>query len=259
VPRIRVNGVALYYEEHGSGEPILCIHGIGSSAAVWGDAAAELGKHGRTIVYDRRGSFRSERPDPYVTSVPQHADDAAALLEALDAAPAVVIGRSYGGEVAIELALRYPERVRALALLETAEVLTEAGARWLAELGERVLAAAESDMGSVAETLYRTALGDETWEGMPAEAKAMFAANGPAIVAEFRGGFLDVEVEQLGAVARPTLLVAGTDSPPVFAESTRLLAGAIPSSRVVWVEGGHLINPAHPAVLDFVDGVLAPG
>jgi esterase len=112
--------VSLYYEEHGAGEPILCIHGTGSSAALWFDAAHELATHGRTIVYDRRGFARSERPEPFVTDVHQHTDDAAALIEALEAAPAVVIGRSYGGNVALELALRYPDRVRALALLEGA-------------------------------------------------------------------------------------------------------------------------------------------
>ena len=71
------------------------------------------------IVYDRRGCARSERPEPYErTSVREHADDAAALLDALAAIPAIVIGRSYGGTVASDLALRYPDRVRALVLLE---------------------------------------------------------------------------------------------------------------------------------------------
>jgi pimeloyl-ACP methyl ester carboxylesterase len=62
VPEVLVNGVTLYYEERGVGAPILGIHGGGSSAAFWVEAAAELGKRGRAIVYDRRGSFRSERP-----------------------------------------------------------------------------------------------------------------------------------------------------------------------------------------------------
>ena len=47
---IRVNGVSLYYEEHGVGEPILCLHGTGSSAAAWGDASRALATHGRTIL-----------------------------------------------------------------------------------------------------------------------------------------------------------------------------------------------------------------
>ena len=90
---IRVNGVGLYYEEHGSGDPILCIHGTGSSTALWREPATRLAAHGRTIVYDRRGFGASERPDPFVTSVREQADDAAALLDALDAAPtALTVG-----------------------------------------------------------------------------------------------------------------------------------------------------------------------
>ena len=103
---LRVNGASLYHEEHGSGEPVLCIHGTGSSSILWVDAAAELGRRGRTILYDRRGFGRSERPSPLTMDVCLHADAAAALLDALDAAPAVVIGRSQGGEVAVDLALR---------------------------------------------------------------------------------------------------------------------------------------------------------
>ena len=101
MPDLQVNGVRLYYEAHGQGPPILCVHGTGGSALRWGAAVPELARLGRVIVYDRRGCTRSQRPDPYdKTSVAEHADDAAALLEALGAAPAAVVGRSYGGGVA---------------------------------------------------------------------------------------------------------------------------------------------------------------
>jgi pimeloyl-ACP methyl ester carboxylesterase len=254
---IRVNGISLYFEEHGAGEPIVCIHGTSSSAAVWGGAVGELATRGRTIVYDRRGCFRSERPEPYVTNVHQHADDAAALIDALAASPAIVIGRSYGGETALDLAMRYPDRVRALVLLEAALLsMSERGTKWAAVLEQQVFAAAEVDMSTVAETFLRGVLGDATWEGFPDATKQMFTANGPAIVAEFRGGFLDVSAGQLGTIVQPTLLVAGKDSPAAFAEATNLLAEAMPSAKVEWVDGGHLINPAHPAVLAFVDEVL---
>ena len=64
---------------HGSGAPVLCIHGAGSSALVWADAVEKLARVGRVIAYDRRGCSRSERPAPYErTSVGEHADDAAA-------------------------------------------------------------------------------------------------------------------------------------------------------------------------------------
>src|SRR5438132_1284661 len=141
---VQVNGVKLYYEEHGQGDPILCIHGTSSSAMVWRPASIEeLPGLGRVILYDRRGCTRSERPDPYETSVAQHAQDAAALLEALDAVPAVVIGRSYGGETAVELALRRPAQVRALVLLEAALLtLDEEAMVWAEELRAAVEEAA---------------------------------------------------------------------------------------------------------------------
>jgi esterase len=257
---LRVNGVALYYEEHGAGDSIVCIHGTGSSAAFWVDSTRELAAHGRTIVYDRRGFARSERPEPYATNVHQQADDAAALIDALAAAPAIVIGRSYGGNVALDLALRYPDRVRALALLEGGpETLSESATQWLAELEEQVLAAADADMSTVGETLIRGVAGDSAWEGFPEPAKQIFTTNGPAIVAEFRGGFLDISTEQLGSIPQPTLLVGGKDSLPAFRAVTNVMATAIPRAQVEWVEGGHLLDPAHPVVLAFVDEVLAPG
>ena len=97
MPHATVSGVRLYYEERGTGTPILGIHGAGSSSVFWENAAERLAEHGRVITYDRRGSNRSERPEPYeTTSVQEHADDALALLRELGAEPAVLIGRSYG-------------------------------------------------------------------------------------------------------------------------------------------------------------------
>lgn len=119
MPEVRANGIRLFYEEHGAGTPILGIHGSGSSAIImWAGGVEQLARLGRLILYDRRGCGRSERPEPLRITREDDADDAVALLVALDAAPAVVIGRSYGGDVALELARRHPGRVRALVLLE---------------------------------------------------------------------------------------------------------------------------------------------
>jgi esterase len=260
MPEMRVNGVSLYYEEHGAGESIVCIHGTGSSAAFWADAAERLAKHGRAVVYDRRGCSRSERPEPYTTSVREQTDDAAALIEAVGGAPAIVNGRSYGGAVALDLALRYPELVRALILLEPGDVglpLSELAMRSMAELEEQVLGAAEVDMSTVGETLIGSVLGEGAWEGLPAQAKQMFTGNGPAIVAESRGGVLEVGVEQLGTIVQPTLVVQAEDSLPALAELTNLIAAALPSAWLERVEGDHAIDPAHSVVLAFVDEVLA--
>ena len=162
----------------------------------------------------------------------QQADDAAALLDALAAAPAIVIGRSQGGEIAVDLALRYPDRVRALALLEGGGLSLSAPLmQWVADLDARIFAAADEDPNSVAETYLRGVLGDAGWEGMPEPVTEIFVANGPAILAEERGGLLDVTVDQLGTIDRPTLLVAAAESPPAFAEATNVVAARHPAGE----------------------------
>jgi pimeloyl-ACP methyl ester carboxylesterase len=254
---IEVNGVTLHYEEHGTGEPILCIHGTGSSTALWQRPALELARHGRVVVYDRRGFGRSERPEPFVTDVHEQADDAAGLIEALELGPALVIGRSQGGEIAVDLALRHRAGVRALALLEGGGMsLSPAFASWRDEILTPVFAAGEADVWSVGETMFRGVLGDDGWESLPDAVRQVFVANGPAILAEELGAQLEVTEAQLRSIDVPTLVVGARSSGPAFEEVTELTARAIPSARLEWVEGGHLIDAAHPAVLAFVEDVL---
>jgi esterase len=256
---IQLPNIRLYYEEHGAGAPILCIHGTSSSALMWGGSIEPLARLGRVIIYDRRGCTRSERPNPYLTTSPsEHADDAAALLGALAATPAIVIGRSYGGEVALDLALRYPRHVRALILLEGATLTLSPEARqWDAAMTERILASAADRPELAAELLLREVLGDAVWEEFPAELQCMFADNSPAVLAEFRGGPLGVTRDQLTRIRQPALLVAAADSPAAFREATRAVAAAIPGARVELIDGGHLVNPAHPVVLGFIEQMLA--
>jgi pimeloyl-ACP methyl ester carboxylesterase len=259
MPLVHANGIDLYYEEKGVGTPILCIHGTSSSALVWPGALEELGKRGRCIVYDRRGSFRSERPEPYeTTDVSEHADDAAALLDALSATPAIVIGRSYGGETALALAHRYPDKVRALALLEPASLTFDPEAvAWADALKQKVFEAQAHDPASVARVFLGAVAGDDAWDSFPEEIKDMFIGNGPAIMAEFRGKELDLTSHELAQVDQPVLLVSAKDSPEVFQRADEHLVHDLPDAETVMVEGGHLIDPTHPAILDFVDRMIA--
>jgi pimeloyl-ACP methyl ester carboxylesterase len=115
--RARVNGIELEYEIIGSGEPVLLIHGshvAGSFKPLLAQPA--LTDEYTLIRYHRRGHLDSS-PATGPVSIEQQAADARALLEYLHAQPAHVVGHSYGGAIAMQLALDAPESVHSLALL----------------------------------------------------------------------------------------------------------------------------------------------
>ena len=266
MPTVNVNGIDVYFEVHGEGAAILGIHGTPSSAVLWVDAAKVLADLGRCIIYDRRGFSRSGRSDPFETvDLSDQVDDAAALLDALSATPAVVIGRSTGGLIAVDLARRFPDKVRALVLLEPALFTVEPqAAAWAAQLRRRVMLAAAEYPSSASEVVCREALGDEFWDALPLELRELFTAASPAVLAEIRGRGLDLSEEpltlsdeELSGIGQPTLIVSSEDSPEVLRRVNERLAEAVPQTEKVLVAGGHLINPAHAAVLDFVGRVLA--
>jgi 3-oxoadipate enol-lactonase len=110
-----VGSVELYYEEHGSGDPLLLIMGLAADSQAWMFQIPDFAPHYRVIAFDNRGVGRSSKPaGPY--SIHEMADETAALLDVLGIERAHVVGVSMGGMIAQELVLRHPERVRALVL-----------------------------------------------------------------------------------------------------------------------------------------------
>lgn len=265
MPKIPARGIDLYYEEYGEGAPILGIHGTPSSALLWAEPAKQLSNHGRCIIYDRRGFFRSERARPFEgLDLDEHVEDAAGLLDALSATPAVVIGRSTGGLIALELARRFPDKVKALVLLEPAMFTVDAeAAAWAQRLRQNVLETASQDHSAAAQAVFREALGNNAWESLPPDLRAVFTAASPAVLAEIKGRGLDLSEEpldlssaELAKIDKATLLVSAQDSPEALRRVNDRLASALPHTQKVLVTGGHLINPAHPHVLQFLDDIL---
>lgn len=113
--KIKVNGIELYVEEHGLGEPLLLIEGLGYANWSWFRQKEEFAKHFRTIIFDNRGVGDSDKPDePY--SIELLAEDAAGVLSALGIKSAHILGVSMGGFIAQQLAISYPSVVRSLVL-----------------------------------------------------------------------------------------------------------------------------------------------
>jgi pimeloyl-ACP methyl ester carboxylesterase len=110
MPYADSNGIQLYYEERGSGDPLILIMGITAPGEVWEDHASFWEQDFRCIQVDNRGVGRSDKPEgPYTMA--GMADDYAGLMEALDIPGAAVVGVSMGSPIAQQLALRHPEKV----------------------------------------------------------------------------------------------------------------------------------------------------
>ena len=118
VPILTLNGVRIHYEEHGSGPPLLMLHGLGGSCEDWRFQVPGFAAGYRVVTPCLRGFGHSERPrDRY--SIVQHARDAFALLDALGIERCHVLGHSMGGAIAFEMALELPARVASLVILNS--------------------------------------------------------------------------------------------------------------------------------------------
>jgi len=117
---------------------------------------------------------------------------------------------------------------------------------------------AERGPSAAGEALLRSVLGNAGYEAAPAGMKARVAANGPAIVAEMEGlNDEHPDPARLRAITCAALVVAAASSPPPFRRLDEKLAVALPHARLALVEGGHLITPADPQVVTFLQDVLA--
>ena len=116
MPHITTNGLRLYYEERGAGDPVLLIMGITAPGSVWERHAAYWAQSFRCILPDNRGvGLTDQPPGPYTSAT--MADDMAGLIEALGLGAVHVVGCSMGSIIAQQLALRHPARVRSLVLM----------------------------------------------------------------------------------------------------------------------------------------------
>jgi pimeloyl-ACP methyl ester carboxylesterase len=235
---IDINGVRLYYELHGSGEPLVLVHGSWGDARSWRFVVPGLAESFRVVVYDRRGHSRSQRPDT-PGSVDEDGDDLAALLEALDLAPAHVVTNSYGGNIALRLATRRPEVFRSLSchepplwsLLEDDPGLRgilQQAARSLQAVGQRI---AQGDHeGAARQFVEEVAFGPGAWEReLPPEMRAIFVDNAPTFLDELEDpNQLRVDEAALSHLELPVRLTQGSASPPTFPAVIDRLVELIP-------------------------------
>ncbi|MFW9955211.1 MAG: alpha/beta fold hydrolase [Candidatus Thorarchaeota archaeon] len=113
MPVCKANGVDIYYEIHGEGEPVIFGNGIFSNTLGWVNQLQVFSKEYQVILYDMRGQGQSDKPE-ISYSFDMHAEDQKALLDELGVSKVHHVGISYGGELGLVFALKYPETLRSL-------------------------------------------------------------------------------------------------------------------------------------------------
>ncbi len=256
----QVNGTTIFFDEAGSGEPLVLVHGIGGSAEDFASVMPRLAGHCRVIALDVRGFGRSAKPKgPY--SAEQWAADVAGLLRYLQCGEAIVLGHSMGGVVAQRLLLDYPTQVRAAILVSTSSQVNEkASAYWeaqadqieeegLAPMIERRQAAYDEDFIAshpevIASDERRLRMND----------KKAYAAGARAVA---RYHF----TEELKTVEKPVLIIQGLDDTQTPPGGSVIMSRAIPGDRLEMLEHcGHNVMFDQPEklitlVLGFVSEV----
>lgn len=243
---LELEGRHLAYWDEGQGTPLVFIHGVGTSGELWHADLAELSADCRLIVYNRRGyGASSASPRDWRA----HRDDAAALIDALEVAPAVVVGYSGGATVALDLALHRPELVGELMLLDPAfaikRCITPGFLRAVATA--QVLRRLGRERGGAAQWMRYVAsysTGGSAFDRASAERREQLLANAGAVFADSDSGSLDhVPEDRLAGISAPTTIVECRLSPPFLRRSSERLRRLMPQARTVTFEhSGHHIG-----------------
>jgi 3-oxoadipate enol-lactonase len=225
-PIVAGQGVDLAYEEYGAGPAVLLLHGLAGDRLTLAPVASEVaGEGARVIAYSRRGYAGSSAPEPYLgTTVAEQAADAASLLRALDAAPAIVAGDGFGALIALDLLLRQSDLVSAAVLSDPPlYALVPEATRELSDAYE-VLRSAVAQGGP--EAGVASWLAGRADDGAFARAQA---AHG-AFFADIAGlATLPVTRRELRAVAQPVTVLTGPWSSPATVAAADALAALLPN------------------------------
>src|SRR5438477_2809756 len=263
MPRMSVNGVELYYEDSGSGFPVVCCHEFAGDYRSWEPQVRAFDRLYRCLTYSQRGFPPSSVPtEPDAYSQDLLIDDLRALLDYLGIQQAHLVGFSMGGSVVLNFALRYPELCRSIAVVGTGAGSTnrdrfEKDIEQVVELirtrGMRTFAATYAEgptrrpfkrKDPYGWTVFREQLAGHAADGQ------VYAMQGVMLR---RPTIFSLE-SRLRNLVVPTLIAIGDEDEPCV-DVAVFLKRMLPSAGLlVLPQSGHTINLEEPAL--FNDAVL---
>lgn len=243
MPKITVGDIAMYYEIHGKGQPLVLINGAGAGLDAALRRIPTFSPKYRLVLFDNRGAGRSDSPDMDYT-IRLLADDLAGLLNAIEIDSAHIYGTSMGGMVAQEFALRHPKRVRSLIL-----AVTHCG-------GTHFIPASPSDRPNMenlspeetSEALFRWFVTEEFIRKNPGVFQQLLAFSlkhpiDPESFLKHSQAIASHDTyDHLPHILAPTLVIAGDADRVVPVQNARILAERIPNAELVILKGaGHML------------------
>lgn len=243
--QIPAAGHRLHVEALGAGEvPFVCIHGLADTLAVWEKLAPSLAARGRVVLMNQRAHGASGAPaGPYRRE--DLAADVVAVLDAVSAPQAVLVGHSLGGIVAMTTALAVPERIAGLVLIGTASQCSERIAGWY----EKIAGAA--DAGGIPGFL-RAIYGKSSTRDLHGDAAGL-----AHLTRCLKSLYDDPLTPKLSAIRCPTVLLVG-DKDPMGPGASAIIQKQIPGAvlEVIPSHGHWLHVDAPDAVLAAIDRVF---
>jgi pimeloyl-ACP methyl ester carboxylesterase len=246
VPRAKVNGINLYYEVHGNGEPLVMIMGFAGSNGGWIFQRREFQKYYQVITFDNRGVGRSDKPPgPY--SIRMMADDTVSLMNYLGIRQAHILGVSMGGYIAQELAINYPELVRRLVLGCTYARQDDSGGHTTEYYrGMRLAEGCPADelrkipIVKVLSAEFPLAFNSRLYRICAPPVIGIYARlmATRGVAAQFQAIVGHDTLDRLQMIQAPTLVITGTQDRIIKPSSSDVLAKRIPNARQVKIEGG---------------------
>jgi 3-oxoadipate enol-lactonase len=244
MPKISVNGIELYYELHGEGDAVLVLNnGVIASTATWVFQLPVLTPYFRVLLYDMRGQGQSQKwttGDPDYTW-DRHADDLAALLDALEIETAHIGGISYGGELTMVFALRYPARCRSLIIADSVSHV-EPHLHAIVDSWARVAAQGDHELFYFCTWCWNFSeqFFGEKYDFLLSRTGAANALDLPSVIQLCRC-FLTLDItERLGEIQQPTCVMVGEKDILKPAHYSQTIADRIPNAEFHMLPGaGH--------------------
>jgi len=266
MPSISVNDMTLYYEDYGSGIPIVFCHEFAQNHEGWRDQVSYFDRSYRVVTYSRLGYPPSAVPsnqDAY--DFARNVADLKALCDALDIGPAHVVGHGAGGNIALTYALDHPDRLRSLVLVGAGAGSDNAEA-WKADAAKFADAVEAGGIGALVDSIssapQRAAFRSGDPNGWDRFRALMGQMSAPGAANAMRGAFsrptfFELE-DRLRTFPVPTLLLLGDQDWPSFAGSRFVFETAPHTAMAMLPNCGHTENLEAPGLFNrLVDDFIA--